>query len=116
MIKDFAIEIDALPYVTIEGRAEIELSDGHPTLGTIEQIISHTTAADGTTRWNYGLFTCDALGNALEEAVRDALEADAEFMRDALTEALEDAASEREEALERRAEERREERMMEEMT
>ena len=129
---DFAITIDALPYCEIAGRVEIivhsfgsgpsgfsgppeNYDPGEPAdleLGRIEQVINHVTEANGKRRWIHGPFPSDALGKALEEAVREALEGDAKFMEEAMTYALENAASEREEAMERRAEERRDERLM----
>lgn len=118
---EFAIEIDALPYCTIEGRVEVILTDppqratwwepghgGGVELGTIEQITGHHEGADGKTVWHYAPFKNDELGKLLEQAVRDTLEADDDFIADCITEALEEAASEREEAMERRWAERHE--------
>lgn len=133
-MKDFAIEIDALPYCTIEGRVEVIVTSrgyaggGDPVrgiydppepaeidLGTIEQVISHVTEDDGTRRWNHGPFPTTPLGKLLEEAVRDALGADEDFIEAAITEAMENAASAREEAMEKRWEERRDEQMLDQM-
>lgn len=121
---DYSIELPALPYSTIEGRVEVILTDrpqrasedepGHGggiELGTIEQVVSRTINVHGD-RWNYSTFPETDLGQLLEEAVRDALEADEDFMERALCYALNGDAGDRAEASERMADARRDDRMM----
>lgn len=71
----FAVTLDELPRVDVEGRAEIVAYDGHAEIGAIEVVSGwHRSVSTGLLIYHYQPVTGTPLGNLLDAAIRAKLD------------------------------------------